>query len=106
MPDSRSATCVGLYLFTRILIPDVILTLTITMAMYGFLRTLEPDEKHYLQMGIYVLGGHGGRAFAERSYRCCVSRRHGVALSVIHQAVRVSRDLATAASFQGIGLFC
>jgi 4-amino-4-deoxy-L-arabinose transferase-like glycosyltransferase len=38
-------TCVGLYLFTRILIPDVILTLTITVAMYAFMRTLEPDEK-------------------------------------------------------------
>jgi 4-amino-4-deoxy-L-arabinose transferase-like glycosyltransferase len=39
------ATCVGLYLFTRILIPDVILTLTITAAMYAFMRALEPDEK-------------------------------------------------------------
>jgi 4-amino-4-deoxy-L-arabinose transferase-like glycosyltransferase len=39
------ATCVGLFLFTRILIPDVILTLTITLAMFAFLRALEPDEK-------------------------------------------------------------
>jgi 4-amino-4-deoxy-L-arabinose transferase-like glycosyltransferase len=40
------ATCVGLFLFTRILIPDVILTLAITAAMYAFLRALEPGEKH------------------------------------------------------------
>lgn len=39
------ATCVGLFLFTRILIPDVILTLTITLAMWGYLRALDPEEK-------------------------------------------------------------
>ena len=40
------ATSVGLFLFTRILIPDVILTLTITLAMWSFLRTIEADEPH------------------------------------------------------------
>jgi 4-amino-4-deoxy-L-arabinose transferase-like glycosyltransferase len=40
------ATCVGLFLFTRILIPDVILTFTITLAMWSFLRALDPDEPH------------------------------------------------------------
>jgi 4-amino-4-deoxy-L-arabinose transferase-like glycosyltransferase len=39
------ATSVGLFLFTRILIPDAILTLTITIAMWGLLRALDPDEK-------------------------------------------------------------
>jgi 4-amino-4-deoxy-L-arabinose transferase-like glycosyltransferase len=38
------ATCVGLFLFTRILIPDVVLTLTTTLALYGLLRALEADE--------------------------------------------------------------
>jgi 4-amino-4-deoxy-L-arabinose transferase-like glycosyltransferase len=38
------STCVGLFLFTRILIPDAILTLTITLAMWCFLRALEPGE--------------------------------------------------------------
>src|SRR6266852_8679052 len=32
------ATCIGLFLFTRIQIPDAILTLTITLAMWSFLR--------------------------------------------------------------------
>ena len=32
------ATCVGMFLFTRILIPDAALTLTITLALWAFLR--------------------------------------------------------------------
>lgn len=40
------ATCIGLFLFTRVQIPDVMLTLTIALAMWGFLRALEPDEPH------------------------------------------------------------
>jgi hypothetical protein len=39
-------TCVGLFLFTRILIPDVILVLTTTLAMWAFLRALDPEEPH------------------------------------------------------------
>jgi 4-amino-4-deoxy-L-arabinose transferase-like glycosyltransferase len=37
-------TSIGLFLFTRILIPDVILTATITLAMWGLLRALDPSE--------------------------------------------------------------
>src|ERR1700730_15561220 len=40
------ATCVGLFLFTRVLIPDVDLTLTITLAMWALLRALEEDKPH------------------------------------------------------------
>jgi hypothetical protein len=40
------ATCIGLFLFTRILIPDVILTLTIALALWAFLRALEEEEPH------------------------------------------------------------
>ena len=39
-------TCVGLFLFTRVLIPDVMLTFTIALAMWAFLRALDPEEKH------------------------------------------------------------
>jgi 4-amino-4-deoxy-L-arabinose transferase-like glycosyltransferase len=38
------SACVGLFLFTRIQIPDVMLTLTIALAMWAFLRALDPDE--------------------------------------------------------------
>ncbi len=40
------ATCVGLWLFTRILIPDVMLTFVIVLAMWSFLRALEEEESH------------------------------------------------------------
>src|SRR5256886_6978454 len=38
------ATCVGLFLFTRIVIPDVTLTFTIALAMWAFLRALDDEE--------------------------------------------------------------
>lgn len=40
------ATCIGLFLFTRVLIPDVMVTLTIALAMWAFLRVLEEGEAH------------------------------------------------------------
>jgi 4-amino-4-deoxy-L-arabinose transferase-like glycosyltransferase len=39
------ATCVGLFLFTRIQIPDVMLTFTIALAMWSFLRIFDETEK-------------------------------------------------------------
>ncbi len=38
------ATCAGLFLFTRVLIPDVLLTLTVTLALWAFLRALDEAE--------------------------------------------------------------
>ncbi|HET9836964.1 MAG TPA: glycosyltransferase family 39 protein [Candidatus Angelobacter sp.] len=42
------ATCVGLFLFTRILIPDVLLTLTVAVCFLAFQRALneDGDERH------------------------------------------------------------
>ena len=40
------ATCIGLFLFTRILIPDVMLTLTIALGMWAFLRALDEEESY------------------------------------------------------------
>ncbi|MBS1820926.1 MAG: glycosyltransferase family 39 protein [Acidobacteria bacterium] len=40
------ATCIGIFLFTRILIPDAALTLTITLALWSMLRLLDDDEPH------------------------------------------------------------
>jgi 4-amino-4-deoxy-L-arabinose transferase-like glycosyltransferase len=39
-------TSLGLWLFTRILIPDVMLTGTIALAMWAFLRVLDPEERN------------------------------------------------------------
>jgi 4-amino-4-deoxy-L-arabinose transferase-like glycosyltransferase len=38
-------TCIGLFLFTRIQIPDVMLTGTIALSMWAFLRSLDPEEE-------------------------------------------------------------
>ena len=38
------ATCVGMFLFTRVLIPDVMLIFTITLAVWAFLRALDEEE--------------------------------------------------------------
>ena len=50
------ATCIGLFLFTRILIPDALLTLTITGGIWVWLRLLDPDEEprriHAVLLGI------------------------------------------------------
>ena len=40
------ATCIGLFLFTRIQIPDVMLTFTIALSMWAFLRALDEEEPH------------------------------------------------------------
>jgi 4-amino-4-deoxy-L-arabinose transferase-like glycosyltransferase len=53
------ATCVGLYLFTRILIPDAMVTLTITGAIWAWLRLLEPDpapDEAYRRRWALILG--------------------------------------------------
>ena len=58
------ATSVGLFLFTRILIPDVMLTLTITMALWSLLRALEEEERHPAAWAMADVGG-------DRRRDCC-----------------------------------
>jgi 4-amino-4-deoxy-L-arabinose transferase-like glycosyltransferase len=38
-------TCTGVFLFTRIFIPEVLLSLFLCTALYAFLRSLEPDTE-------------------------------------------------------------
>ena len=40
------STCVGLFLFTRIQIPDVMLTADMALAMWAFLRLIDEEERH------------------------------------------------------------
>ncbi|HTZ95629.1 MAG TPA: glycosyltransferase family 39 protein [Terriglobales bacterium] len=40
------ATCIGLFLFTRIQIPDVLLTLCVCLSFWSFQRAIEPAEPH------------------------------------------------------------
>ncbi len=39
-----AASCVGLFLFTRILIPDVCLTAFIALSLWAFMRAIDPEE--------------------------------------------------------------
>jgi 4-amino-4-deoxy-L-arabinose transferase-like glycosyltransferase len=52
-------TSVGLFLFTRILIPDVILTLTITVALWGLLRALDESETHHTRWALLMWASMG-----------------------------------------------
>src|ERR1041384_5036510 len=53
------ATSIGLFLFTRILIPDVVLTLTITVALWSLLRALEDGERHPSRWAILMWASMG-----------------------------------------------
>jgi len=39
------STCFGLFLFTRILVPDVMLTTSVALSMWAFLRAIDETEK-------------------------------------------------------------
>ncbi|MGA7511692.1 MAG: glycosyltransferase family 39 protein [Candidatus Sulfotelmatobacter sp.] len=69
-------TCAGVYLFTRVLIPDVLLSLLIAAALYFFLTALEPNAASWrwyagytmtalgvLTKGLIALVFPGGAAF-------------------------------------------
>ena len=49
---------IGLFLFTRIIVPDALLTLAVTLALYCFLRALE-EEKPGWAMGFWASMGAG-----------------------------------------------
>lgn len=48
-------TCAGIYLFTRVLIPDVLLSLLIAAAVYFFLTALEPGARPWRWYAGYAL---------------------------------------------------
>jgi 4-amino-4-deoxy-L-arabinose transferase-like glycosyltransferase len=53
------ATSVGLFLFTRILIPDVMLTLTVTVAMWSLARALDEKEDRPRAWALLMWGAMG-----------------------------------------------
>ena len=62
-----------LWLFTRILLPDVMLTLTIALAMWAFLRVLDAEERHPRAWAATLAASLGSRVAAEEPDRDCVS---------------------------------
>ena len=53
------ATCVGLFLFTRILLPDAMLTCTEALALWALLRALEEEEPHPRVWSIVLAASFG-----------------------------------------------
>ncbi len=53
------ATSVGLFLFTRVQIPDVTIAATIALAMWAFLRALDDDERHRNMWSAVMAAGIG-----------------------------------------------
>ncbi|GAC1639525.1 MAG: glycosyltransferase family 39 protein [Candidatus Acidiferrum sp.] len=49
-------TCVGLFLFTRIQIPDVMLTASICGALWAFQRAVDPAEKNHRRSAAILAG--------------------------------------------------
>jgi len=52
-------SCIGIFLFTRVLWPDVLLTMLITMAFYCFLRAIEDPRRSRFAYGIYFFSALG-----------------------------------------------
>src|SRR6202795_5252600 len=52
-------TCAGVYLFTRVLIPEVLLSLLIAGALYFFLTALEPEAEAWRWYAGYAMVGLG-----------------------------------------------
>ncbi|MGA2511235.1 MAG: glycosyltransferase family 39 protein [Candidatus Acidiferrales bacterium] len=80
------STCVGLFLFTRILIPDVMLTFTVALAMWSLLRTLDEEESHP-RLWALVLAASLGTGLLLKSLIAVVFPIAGglIYLSVTHQ---------------------
>jgi 4-amino-4-deoxy-L-arabinose transferase-like glycosyltransferase len=60
------ATCIGLFLFTRVLIPDVMLTFTVALSMWAILRALDDEEEHP-RLWTAILGASLGAALLLKS---------------------------------------
>ncbi len=78
------ATCVGLFLFTRIQIPDVTITATIALALWAFLRALDQEEAPAGPVERGDGGSHRNRPAAERLDRRAVSDRGHAAVPGVH----------------------
>ena len=85
------ATCVGLFLFTRILIPDVMLTATIALAMWAFLRVLDEDEPHPRFWAFVLAASFGVGLLLKSAVAVLFPGWRGADLSAAHAAVVFAR---------------
>ena len=92
-------TCVGLFLFTRIQIPDVMLTFTIALCMWAFLRAMDPEETRP-RLWSAILGASLGVGLLLKSLIGIV---FPIAAAVIYLAV--TRQLFARATWQRLRPF-
>jgi len=93
------STCVGLFLFTRIQIPDVMLTFTIALALWAFLRALDEEERRP-RLWAAILAASLAPGFAQESGWHGVSDRGGAAVPWAYQATVFPQNLAAAAAHE------
>ena len=89
------ATSLGLWLFTRILIPDVILTGTIALALWALLRALDEAEAHPHVWSARVRGRDRNRTALKGSDCGCVPGRRCGDLSRCHRQLLRERRLGS-----------
>lgn len=93
-------SCIGIYLFTRVLWPDVLLTMLITMAFYCFLRAIEDPGSSRFAYGIYFFG-----ALAVLTKGLIGAAFPAIIILVFLLVTGEIRKLATLKIFTGILLF-
>ena len=96
------ATCVGLFLFTRILIPDVILTLAITLALWSLLRATEEDEPHPAGWAMLMWGAMGTGLLLKGLIAACFPVAAGLLYLGLTRQLFVRRTWARLRPFSGI----
>src|SRR5215831_1939864 len=99
------ATCVGLFLFTRILIPDVILTLTITIALWGLQRAVDPEEKRPTIWALGMWAAMGTGLLLKGLIAAVFPVAAGLLFLFLTKQLFVRKTWATLRPFTGIALF-
>ncbi len=94
------ATCVGLWLFTRVLIPDVMLTLTIDLGDVGVAARAGRGRSPSARVGILVGRMPGHRAAAEEPHRRRLSGVRGTNLPGSHAPDAFGADVEAAPSIR------
>jgi len=88
------STCVGLFLFTRVLIPDVMLALAVAGAMYAFMRALD-NEEHSPRFWACMMGVSFGAGLLVKS---AIAVLFPVATGLIY--LLVTRQLLVASTWK------
>src|ERR1019366_7705384 len=99
------ATSVGLFLFTRILIPDVILTLAITLALWSLMRAIEEDEPHPARWAMLMWGSMGTGLLLKGLIAACFPVAAGLVYLGLNRQLFVRRTWERPRPFSGILLF-